>query len=122
MEDKRKAHPEARKSHQINRTIPKARNQWLAEILLDMVGGSDCPIRRPINTSIDRELRGLIAERNAAGEDVIINLGAGYFRPDENDRPAFLEYYKKEMHRIKEIEKKLDTMMDTYTARYGRYE
>lgn len=122
MADKRKAHPEARESHQINRTIPKARNQWLAEILIDMIGGSDCPIKRPINASVDREMRGLIQERNTAGEDVIINIGDGYFRPGEEDRTAFLEYYKKEKHRIKEIEKKLDTMMDTYTARYGRYE
>lgn len=122
MEDKRKAHPEARESHQINRTIPKARNQWLAEILLDMIGGRDCPLRRPINPSVDRELRGLIAEKNSAGEDVIINLGEGYFRPGKEDRADMLEYYLKEKHRVKEIEKKLDTMMDTYTARYGRYE
>ena len=123
MEDKKKSAPGGTPiSNQINRTIPKARNQWLAEILLDMISGRDCPLRRPINASIDRELRGLIAEKNAAGEDVIINLGDGYFRPGEEDREAFLEYYRKEMHRIKEIAKKLNTMLDTYTEQFGRYE
>lgn len=122
MEDKRKAHPEARESHQMNRTIPKARNQWLAEILIDMIGGSDCPIKRPINASVDREMRGLIQERNTAGEDVIINIGDGYFRPGPDDREVFLEYCLKERCRAKEILKKIDTMMETYTAQYGKAE
>ena len=123
QESKKKGAPSGTPiSNQLDRTIPKARNQWLAEILLDMIGGRSQPVRRPLNASIDRELRGRIAEKNAAGEDVIINLGDGYFRPGEEDRTAFYQYILAERSRAKEILKKLDTMMDTYTAQYGKDE
>jgi len=107
---------------QDNRTIPGSDNQWLAEFLLDRIGDREHPIKRPKNASVDRILRGLIAERNAAGEDVIINIGGGYFRAGPDDRPALLEYALKERHRANEIIKKVDAMVDTYLNIYGRYE
>ena len=112
------------KPHQklINCNTPGSKNLWLAEFLLDNIGGRDRPLKRPKNPSLDRELRGLIAERNAAGEDIIINSGDGYYRAGPDDRPAVFDYWVKETHRAKEIKKKVDTMMATYTAIYGGYE
>lgn len=107
---------------QINGNTPGGKNQWLAEFLLDNIGDRDHPLKRPKNPSLDRELRGLISERNAAGEDIIINSGDGYYRAGPDDRPAVFEYWVKETHRAKEIKKKVDTMMATYTAIYGGYE
>jgi len=104
---------------QINGTPSGSKNQWLAEFLLDNIGGRDHPLKRPKNPSLDRELRGLISERNAAGEDIIINNGEGYYRAGPDDRPAVFEYWVKETHRAKEIKKKADTMMATYTTIYG---
>ena len=100
----------------INGNTPGSKNQWLAEFLLDNIGDRDHPLKRPKNPSLDRELRGLISERNAAGEDIIINSGDGYFRPSPDDKPAFLEYYAKEKHRIKQLDKKLDKMFDTFIS------
>lgn len=94
----------------------------MAEFLLGCIGDSTHPVKRPKNASVDRELRGLIAERNAAGEDIIINNGDGYYRAGENDRAAVFEYWVKETHRAKEIKKKADTMMATYTMIYGGFE
>lgn len=101
---------------------PGNKNQWLAEFLLEHIGDRDHPLKRPKNPSLDRELRGLISERNAAGEDIIINLGDGYFRAGPDDRPAVFEYWVKETHRAREIKNKADTMMATYKAIYGGYE
>ena len=106
----------------LNGNTPGSKNQWLAEFLLDNIGGRDHPLKRPKNPSLDRELRGLIAERNAAGEDIIINSGDGYYRAGPDDRTAVFDYWVKETHRAKEIKKKVDTMMATYTAIYGGYE
>ena len=106
----------------INGNTPGSKNQWLAEFLLNRIGDRAHPIKRPKAPGVDRELRGLISERNAAGEDVIINLGKGYFRAGPDDRTAFFEYCAKEKHRAKEIEKKADTMMSTYIAKYGGFE
>ena len=107
---------------QFNGNTPGSKNQWLAEFLLSHIGDRDHPIKRPKNPSLDRELRGLISERNAAGEDIIVNLGEGYFRAGPDDRPAVFEYWVKETHRAREIKNKADTMMATYTAIYGGYE
>ena len=106
----------------INDTPPGSKNQWLAEFLLDHIGDRDHPMKRPNNRSVDRVFRGLISERNATGEDTIINLGDGYFRPGPDDRPAVFEYWIRETHRAKEIKKMADTVMATYTAIYGGYE
>ena len=107
---------------QIKDTPPGGKNQWLAEFLLSHIGDREHPIKRPKNPSLDRELRGLISERNAAGEDIIVNLGDGYFRAGPDDRPAVFEYWAKEKHRAKEIAKKADTMMNTYIEMYGGFE
>ena len=106
----------------INGNTPGSKNQWLAEFLISNIGDRDHPMKRPKNPSLDREFRGLISERNAAGEDIIINNGEGYYRPGADDRPAVFEYWVKETHRAKEIKKKADTMMATYIEIYGGYE
>ena len=116
--------PEETPHHQklINGNTPGGKNQWLAEFLLDNIGDRSHPLKRPKNPSLDRELRGLIAERNAAGEDIIINSGEGYYRAGPDDRPAMFEYWVAETHRAKEIKHKADVMMATYVEVYGGYE
>ena len=116
--------PEEKPHHQklINGNTPGSKNQWLAEFLLDHIGDREHPLKRPKDPSVDRVLRGLISERNAAGEDIIINNGEGYYRAGPDDRPAVFEYWVTETHRAKEIKKKADTMMATYTTIYGGYE
>ena len=106
----------------INSTTPGSKAQWLAEFLIEHIGDREHPMKRPKDPSVDREFRGLIAERNAAGEDIIINNGEGYFRAGPDDRPAVRQYWIKETHRAREIKNKADTMMATYTAIYGGYE
>ena len=118
----KKGTPEGAPISQIKDTPPGGKNQQLAEFLLGCIGGRTHPVKRPRNSSVDRILRGLISEKNAAGEDIIINNGEGYFRAGPDDRPAVFEYWVKETHRAKEIKKKADTMMATYIAIYGGYE
>ena len=118
----KKGTPEGAPIPQIKNTPPGSKNQWLAEFLLDHIGDREHPLKRPKDPNVDRELRGLISERNAAGEDIIINNGDGYYRAGENDRAAVFEYWIKETHRAKEIKRKADTMMATYIAIYGGYE
>ena len=121
--DKKKSAPGGTQfPNQDYRTIPGGKSQWLAEFLLERIGDREHPLKRPKNASVDRVLRGLIAEKNAAGEDIIINNGEGYYRAGPDDRPAVFEYWIKETHRAKEIKNKADTMMATYTSIYGRYE
>ena len=119
---KKKSTPEGAPLTHLKSTPPGNKNQWLAELLLDNIGDRSHPLKRPKNPSVDRELRGLISERNAAGEDIIINNGEGYYRPGADDRPAVFEYWVKETHRASEIKKKADTMMATYIEIYGGYE
>ena len=118
----KKSTPGGAPDRQVKDTPPRSKRQELAEFLLGCIGDSTHPVKRPRNASVDRELRGLIAERNAAGEDIIINNGEGYFRAGPDDRPAVFEYWIKETHRAREIKNKADTMMATYTAIYGGYE
>ena len=89
---------------------------------MDHIGDREHPLKRPKNPSLDRVLRGLISEKNAAGEDIIINCGGGYFRPGADDRTAMFEYWVKETHRAAEIKRKADVMMATYTMIYGGFE
>ena len=118
----KKSAPGGAPNRQDKNTPPKSKTQELAEFLLGCIGDNTHPVKRPRNSSADRILRGLIAERNAAGEDIIINNGDGYFRAGEDDRRAVFEYWVKETHRAREIKKKADTMMATYTMIYGGYE
>ena len=118
----KKSTPGGAPDRQVKNTPPRSKRQELAEFLLGCIGDKTHPVRRPKNASVDRELRGLIAEKNAAGEDIIINNGDGYFRAGPDDRPAVRQYWIKETHRAREIKNKADTMMATYIAIYGGYE
>lgn len=118
----KKSTPGGALNGQLKNAPPKSKTQELAEFLLGCIGDSTHPVKRPRNTSVDRWLRGLIAEKNAAGEDIIINNGNGYYRAGENDRAAVFEYWVKETHRAREIKNKADTMMATYINIYGGYE
>ena len=89
----------------------------LVNILFDLLDEGH-RIKRPKNGSIDRELRELIAQKNAAGDDVIINIGEGYFRAGPDDGPALREYVAKEKARAKTIKEKADTMMRTWEELY----
>lgn len=102
-------------------TTPENKTQWLAQILFDMIGKYDRPIKRPKNPSVDRKLRGMIEKANNNG-DYIINDGAGYYRPkrgDGFDEHCFEIYKAKELARAKAITDKIKSMNDSF---YGRYE
>lgn len=118
----KKSTPGGALNRQDKNTPPRSKTQELAEFLLGCIGDRTHPVKRPKNPSADRWLRGLIAEKNAAGEDVIINNGGGYYRAGPDDRPAVFEYWVKETHRAAEIKRKADVMMATYIAMYGGYE
>lgn len=99
-------------SRQRNGTTPGSKAQWLAEILFDMIGKYDKPIRRPKNPSVDRKFRILISEANKKG-DCIINDGAGYYRPksgDGFDEHCYEIYRRKELARAKDIIEKIEAM------------
>ena len=101
---------------QINITPPRSKRQELAEFLLGCIGDSTHPVKRPKNASVDRELRGLIAERNKSG-DYIINDGAGYYRPrrgDGFDEHCFDIYTRKELSRAYDIIDKVNAMRNAY--------
>lgn len=120
-EDKRKGTPEGAPVRQDNGTTPGSRTQWLAEILFDMIGKYDRPIKRPKNQSVDRAFRQLIEEANLKG-DCIINDGAGYYRPmkgDAFDEHCFELYKAKELAKANAIIKKLEIMSNSF---YGRYQ
>lgn len=120
MESKKKSTPGgAPISTTNNGTTPGTKNQSLADILLDAISGIDRPMKRPRNTVVDRELRKKIEERNASGEDCIINVGEGYFRPvkgSEVDEWAFGYYKAKEMKRVKSILDKLEAMEKAFNG------
>ena len=99
-------------------TTPGSKTQWLAEILLDFVGDSEHPLKRPKNPSVDRALRKLIELKNITGDDIIINNGSGYFRPGPHGGPAVREYLAKERERAETIMTKANTMEATYKGRY----
>lgn len=97
-------------------TTPEQKTQ--AEMLFDKISiGSGRALRRPADPKVDRQLRRLIAEANKTG-DCIINDGAGYFRPGEDDDVAAEEYFAKERHRAREILRKVSRMQQSYDRRY----
>lgn len=89
-----------------------------AEYLFSRIGtGRDRAMKRP-KGSADRHLRDLISKANLSG-DCIINIGDGYFRPDENDGPALRQYLSMERHRASEISKKALMMEAAYYEKTG---
>ena len=115
--EKKKGTPEGAPSQHINGSTPLGKKQWLVDILIDLINEGH-RVKRPKNGSIDRQLREIIAEKNKSGEDVIINIGRGYFRATEDDGPALREYVNKELHRADEIRDKANTILKTWERRY----
>lgn len=98
-------------------TTPEQRTQ--AEVLFDRIGtGVAHAVKRPKDARVDRQLRRLISEANKSGEDCIINMGDGYYRPGPEDREALEIYLKKEMHRIRELKLRALRMSIAYNRRY----
>ena len=116
MSEKKKGTPEGAPVHTSNGTTKVSRNQWLAEILFDMIGKYDRPIKRPKNPSVDRAFRQLIADANMNG-DCIINIGEGYYRPGKDDNVELAEYLLKEQARAREILSKCTAMRQAYNRR-----
>ena len=116
--EKKKGTPEGAPVQHKNGSTSLGKNQMLVDILYDLLDEGH-RVKRPKNGSIDRELRELIAQKNAAGDDVIINIGEGYFRAGPDDGPALREYVAKERARAKTISDKAETMMETWEALYG---
>ena len=80
-----------------------------ARLLFRQIGiGRERAIKRPENRSLDRKLRGLIAEANAQG-CLIINVGNGIYIPRpwvEDEMRELNEYVNKEKSRAKQIFRK----------------
>ena len=101
---------------QINGNTPGSKNQQMAQMLFDMIGKYDRPIKRPKNQSVDRMLRMLIEHANNNG-DCIINDGDGYYRPkrgDGFDEHCFNLYAAKELKKAKAIEDKIKSMKNAF--------
>ena len=98
-------------------TTQGSKTQWLAQILFEMIGEYDRPIKRPKNPSVDRAFRQLIAEANMNG-DCIINDGSGYFRPGEEDEIVFEAYCAAERHKAWEILHRINRMEEVFERRY----
>ena len=88
-----------------------------ARLLFRQIGiGRERAIKRPENRSLDRKLRGLIAEANAQG-CLIINVGSGIYIPrlDVPEEDSELrEYIAKETSRGVETLKKARAMNKAY--------
>lgn len=89
-----------------------------AEYLFDRIPtGSENALKRPPDKRTDRALRRLIEDANMSG-DLIINTGAGYFRPGEDDDVAFEDYYAAERARAWKILRKTSRMREVFDRRY----
>ena len=89
-----------------------------AEYLFDRIPtGSENALKRPPDKRTDRQLRRLIEDANMSG-DLIINTGAGYFRPGEDDDMLFEDYYESERSRARKILRKTSRMRETFDRRY----
>ena len=96
----------------------------MAQTIFDRItSGARSAVGRPdvidkSNSTIDRALRELVEKANRNG-DCIINAGDGYFRPipgNTLDEYYFHEYIVKEKSRVKELDKKISTMENTFEA------
>ena len=114
--EKKKGTPEGAPISPNNGTTRVSRNQWLAEILFDMIGKYDKPIKRPKNPSVDRIFRQLIADANNNG-DCIINNGEGYYRPGKDDFVQVADYLLREQAKATEIIDKCIAMRQAYNRR-----
>ena len=80
--------------------------------ILDFIpyGHTDEPITREALVTLtglsDRDVRRLINRAKRDGYD-IINVGHGYYMPDDPDDPNLKAYILKERHRISEIRKSI---------------
>ena len=81
-----------------------------AESLFSRIGdGRQNAVTRPLNRTVDRYLRDLVAQANERGE-VIINIGNGYYRPrffDPVERIEFEEYTNKDISRANKTRAKV---------------
>lgn len=84
-----------------------------AEILFSRIGeGRQNAVTRPLNRTVDRYLRDLVAQANERGE-VIINVGNGYYRPrfsDPVERSEFEKYINKDISRADKTKVKVEMM------------
>ena len=98
-------------------TTPEEKSE--AERLFDKIGtGAAYAIKRPKDPKVDREFRKLIEDANNSGEDCIINVGYGYFRPGEDDDVDAEIYFAAEESRARRILRKRRRMMQVYDRRY----
>jgi len=98
-------------------TTPEAKSE--AEILFDKIGeGAAHAVKRPKDPKTDRQLRKLVADANGSGNDCIINVGFGYYRPGDDDSFEFELYIAGERSRAKEILRKCRRMEEVYDRRY----
>ena len=112
----KKSTPEGAPLTQDNGTTFRSRTQWLAEILFEMIGKYNKPIKRPRDPSVDIAFRELIAAANKNG-DCIINDGAGYYRPrrgNDIDEHCYEQYKAKELARAKDIIDKIKAMDEAF--------
>ena len=91
-----------------------SRSQWLAQILFDLIGNCDKPVRRPKNPSVDRALREMIAKSAIEHKALIINSGEGYYMPRAEDAPAVREYIAKERSKAKAITERVDAIEEMF--------
>lgn len=85
----------------------------------DIPYGHNKPMQRPSNVCEDRQLRLKIEKANNEG-DCIINVGNGYYRPvpgDAVDEKELDEYFAKELHRARAIQKKRLSMKMAFERR-----
>lgn len=113
----KKSTPEGALIPQDNGTTFEEKSE--AEILFDKIGeGVGHAVKRPKDPKTDRQLRKLVADANGSGNDCIINVGRGYYRPGDDDSFEFELYIAGERSRAKEILRKCRRMEEVYDRRY----
>lgn len=86
--------------------------------------GKENAVTRPINRTVDRYLRDLVAQANERGE-VIINVGDGYYRPrffDPIERMEFEEYTNNDISRANKTMMKVERMKSAFLKDSPGYE
>lgn len=117
LKNKKKSTPEGALIPQDNGTTFEQKSE--AEILFDKIGeGVGHAVKRPKDPKTDRQLRKMVADANSSGNDCIINVGFGYYRPGDDDSFEFELYIAGERSRAKEILRKCRRMEEVYDRRY----